>query len=672
MSSLIERTAGLCAVWLATGVSFALAAAVNQTPRQIPVAREVDVVVVGGSTGAVSAALAAAESGARVFLAAPHPYLGDDMAATLRLWLEEGEEPTSELGRRIFEDEVRVHAGPDPNRLEFTYQASLPSSPPHEDGDPPRMLTDGRWGDPVSRSVQYNGDVTLTADLGEPKAIDEVRLVVYYRGSGDAKTNFKVAGMTVFVSQDRDRWKQIGSVTNRSTEGYTTLAVPVGQRARYVRVDVQKAEDVERMLLGELEIVAPAPPGASGEPQRRPPPRPLHVKKTLDQALLEAGIPFLYSCYATDVLRDGQGRPCGIVMANRAGRQAVVAKVIIDATDRATVARMAAARFRPYPAGKQSFKFVVIGGEVRSGAGIVRARTIDPPFPGPHPNPAGTSSGVFPVIEYTLELPVADASWASMARAEQLARNLTYHPEQQFTSDVLFQVPADPMYGRARSEGPWPGADGLPLDAFRPEGVPRLYVLGGCADVDRRQAEKLLRPLALIDVGARVGAAAAAEARSLGQPAGVHVPGQPVSQPAASGDVRELLAGVRPTDQPNRIPQHAGALPVLGRYDVVVIGGGTGGAPAGIGAARRGAKTLVVEYLHGLGGVGTMGAISKYYWGNRVGFTATVGGGNSWVIEQKKQWYRTQLLEAGAAVWFGTIGCGAFVDGRRVCGAVVA
>ena len=78
-------------------------------------------------------------------------------------------------------------------------------------------------------------------------------------------------------------------------------------------------------------------------------------------------------------------------------------------------------------------------------------------------------------------------------------------------------------------------------------------------------------------------------------------------------------------------------MPVLGRYDVVVIGGGTAGAPAGIGAARRGAKTLVVEYLHGLGGVGTTGAISKYYHGNRVGFTTEVAGGASWVIEQRQE-----------------------------------
>ncbi len=98
---------------------------------------------------------------------------------------------------------------------------------------------------------------------------------------------------------------------------------------------------------------------------------------------------------------------------------------------------------------------------------------------------------------------------------------------------------------------------------------------------------------------------------------------------------------------------------MLGRYDVVVIGGGTGGAPAGIAAARQGAKTLVVEQLTGLGGVGTMGAISTYCSGNRVGFTARWPAGNSWVIEQKMEWWRASSSRPAADIWFGAIGCGA-------------
>jgi hypothetical protein len=59
--------------------------------KEIPVIAEVDVLVVGGSSGAVSAACEAARHGAQVFLIAPRPHLGDDLASTMRLWLEEGE-----------------------------------------------------------------------------------------------------------------------------------------------------------------------------------------------------------------------------------------------------------------------------------------------------------------------------------------------------------------------------------------------------------------------------------------------------------------------------------------------------------------------------------------------------------------------------------------------------
>ena len=61
-------------------LSWGNTASIAESARAMPVCQEADVVVVGGSCGAVAAAQAAAKAGAKVFLAAPRPYLGDDVA----------------------------------------------------------------------------------------------------------------------------------------------------------------------------------------------------------------------------------------------------------------------------------------------------------------------------------------------------------------------------------------------------------------------------------------------------------------------------------------------------------------------------------------------------------------------------------------------------------------
>ncbi|HIE26108.1 TPA: FAD-dependent oxidoreductase [Candidatus Poribacteria bacterium] len=49
--------------------------------------------------------------------------------------------------------------------------------------------------------------------------------------------------------------------------------------------------------------------------------------------------------------------------------------------------------------------------------------------------------------------------------------------------------------------------------------------------------------------------------------------------------------------------------------DVLVVGGGTGGAIAAIAAGRQDAKTTLIEASPSLGGIGTGGAIHSYYYG---------------------------------------------------------
>lgn len=386
------------------------------------------------------------------------------------------------------------------------------------------------------------------------------------------------------------------------------------------------------------------------------PASPMRVKKTLDQALADAKVKVVYGSCVTEVLEDPDGMLAGVVLANRAGRQGVQTAAVIDATTDAAVARLAGARFARREGHAAAATRVIVAREAEGAS-----RRI--------PLCRGSDYSYF---EYKMELEPSGRDFASCAEVEQTARDMTYVAGQVRGADQVFCLPADRILvcGDGDASGDYSEVN---LDCFHPDGLENIFVLGPCASVNQTMAASLLRPGAGETAGRRLGSlvAEAAPGRTAAGPVCVGGEGR---RESGSEDLNEQLSGLRPVPtHKRRISDQKPMPPVWRRYDVVVVGGGTSGASAAIGAARRGASVLVIEYQQGLGGTGTLGMIGKPYHGRSAGFGGEVPfPGDDCTVEDKLQWFRREIREAGGDIWFGALVCGAVTDGDRVTGVVAA
>jgi len=402
---------------------------------------------------------------------------------------------------------------------------------------------------------------------------------------------------------------------------------------------------------------------------------PLKVKRALDNALLEHNVQFLTGTFPAELLMTEDGVPGGITIVSRSGRQAIGAKIIIDATADAMLARQSGAEFKPFKPGPKQCRFTVVGGELRRDANRTTGRQV----PGVHfdssyKDKQGVVTNRYPVFEYTLSVQQESDTFRARSKALNHARSLVYHPGMVDQSEHLLYFPDNTII-TAVSTGPY-HLSNCPLGLLRPRGIENLYVLSSYGGVRSQLLRQQLEqsPCNLAQVGRRIGVEAAQRSTKLTPPAGLNYS-------AASTAERDVVVAEAPPSfrfrHCPRVVMGDHDLPVLGRWNVVVVGGGTSGAPAALGAARSGAKTLVIEYLDELGGVGTAGLISKYWYGRRTGFTAEIDKhlgveNGDWNPIHKAEWLRAQLMDLGVEVWFGSFGCGAVMKGEKVAGVVVA
>ncbi len=608
---------------------------VRESGRDIPVIKKVDVLVIGGSSAGVAAAAQAAKNGASVFLAAERPYLGQDLCRTYEMWISET--PKTELARQVFGEGQKTFS-----QAEFTYSANAKTAPKHADTSPPSRLCDGLYGSAGSDSLEYTGDVQFVVDLKKETPVRLIKLIAFQR-TGD----FVVGSYELESSSDGTTWTNQAAVENLKTAEpleRVELVADCNFDARYLRMKVCKQPGMKRILLGELKVETIGSVAPAG-----PPLKPFDVKYALEQILMKSGVDFLFGCYPTEVLKDGQGKLKGVVFSNRSGRQAVIADKVIDVSTAAVVARLAGATFDPFSPGEKEFEWITVGGEGASGRLKCEAMVT-------------SVEKKHEARRYRLTEMLPEDSYAALQAIQQKVMDSVWSKGQVEASGCLIYNPNRRVTG----------------------GPENLFVLGGY-NGDKAGSVALFEKAERL--GAELGRKKEETVTSLDN---LRVANGKVTGGAVAGEIKEFLGGPRSFNQAFPVVHSVGlSVPVLAEYDVVVVGGGTSGAAAAIAASRQGAKTLVIEYLDGLGGVGTSGMIGRYCLGIRKGFTeqvdrgmADLGGyeykidneglGTPWDIELKKEWYRQELRKNGCDIWFGAAGCGALVEGNKVRGVAVA
>jgi ribulose 1,5-bisphosphate synthetase/thiazole synthase len=438
-------------------------------------------------------------------------------------------------------------------------------------------------------------------------------------------------------------------------------------------------------------------------------------KLTLEDLLLKAGVQLVYASLPTQVLvADGHIR--GVVIGNKSGRQVLVGHMFLDCSSTAVMARIAGATFEPAQASDFHFsrvlEFTGVAPIDESSLKVPSELRISGDQLTLHHGRRGSGQVL---IECPMELATGGMDLPGMMQREIEARRrsmgvaahlIQNHPAFQKAKLSICAYELDGLQ-TTRLKGPapaWTSAPATPALNFRDKnghslrlslaafGGPLngLWCLNEAARTDGATRDSLRDPVNAALAGHALGTALLAHLGTgnltLPQPADYIIP-----------DTMPHGLVVKSSDSPQRgrfyerVAVPVSEVPVLRETDVLVVGGGTSGATCAAAAGREGAKAVVLELCPGLGGAGTLGGVSAYWYGRYwAGFCArnarlvdevhkTINVpphlnklNGPWNIEAKMYALLEDSLAAGVEPFFNTITFAAVMQDNQVRGAVAA
>ena len=387
-------------------------------------------------------------------------------------------------------------------------------------------------------------------------------------------------------------------------------------------------------------------------------PTPMQYKEFFDSQMLQHEIPFLLTSQPSRVLLDDSNRVAGLVLVNRSGEQIVRCKAIVDGTSDGGVLKLSDVATKQR-SGDSIVEFTVMGDNTRPSED--KASEIEIEF--------NSKKYFLSTYQYKFKRMVDKET---LAKCDSMVRGKTWSAGMVDSADKCYYLPSDSVDVKEQS-----GIESTKL-------VERadIYCLNGFGIQDESKLSHYLNPYVLTELGSKLGGVLGAQLKGQAKSnwkaiANADQNGEiALSENSVTRGYQDYLS----------VPEES--LPIIKEVDVLVVGGGTAGAGAGVGAAETGAKTLVLEPLHGLGGTGTLGMISVYYYGYEGGFNKRVDVGvrdiggkhpkgksinyrKKWINHWKMEWYRKEIENLGGEIWFGSTACGALVKKNELKGVVV-
>jgi len=440
------------------------------------------------------------------------------------------------------------------------------------------------------------------------------------------------------------------------------------------------------------------------------------IKLSLEDALLSERVEIIYASHPVGLIAE-KNTVKGLVIGNKSGRQAVLAKMILDCTESASVVRLTDIGFKKSRPEMSSFGRTLEFTQIEP----LKTDHIDVPeslkIKG---NRVLVQQGYIGNQHYYVDCPM-EFPEASFDTEETVKREVEAWERSIGVAKYLYeQVPefknAFLTASSYQLTGFYTGqmnelAGGNPANIPEAEisltgsrtvgslsfatNYSNLWCLNEAARLEKWAVEFLMGPQGACATGTSCSKWLIDEWGRLANKAFPETVKTGVRADAAN----RLTVGEQESPQRGRAYEQVKVgrrtFAIIEQADILVIGGGSSGATAAIAAAESGKKTIVVDMNPGFGGTGTFAGVQDYWGpGTYKGFVARhiknmdevhkyipnyVNSYISWWedyvtwnVQAKMYMLLREVKKAGAKVIWNSVAIGTIMDGNKVRGVVVA